>query len=50
MTQQKFIFKYNIKNNEFAIGSSKGFISTYFKPKPGIKYWEGETKKYDIFK
>lgn len=50
MTQQKFIFKYNIKNNEFAIGSSKGFISTYFKPKPGIKYWEGETKKYEIFK
>lgn len=50
MTQQKLIFKYDVKNNEFVIGSNKGFISTYFKPKPGIKYWEGETKKYEVFR
>ena len=50
MTQQKFIFKYDIKNNEFAIGREDGHISTYFKPKPGIDYWEGEIEKYDIFK
>src|SRR5690625_700734 len=50
MTNEKFIFKYNIIKNEFAVGREDGHISTYFKPKPGRDYWESEKKKYDIFK
>jgi hypothetical protein len=34
-----WLFKYNTKTNEFAVGSPQGTISTYFKPNKGMEYW-----------
>lgn len=50
MTQQKTILKYNVENNEFVVGNSKGFISTFYKPSRGIDYWKDEVKRYEIFR
>jgi pyocin large subunit-like protein len=30
---------YNIRTNEFAVGSSEGTVRTLFRPKDGIHYW-----------
>ena len=38
-TKDGWLFKYNTKTNEFAIGHPAGTISTYFKPDTGIEYW-----------
>ena len=38
-SKQGWLFKYNTKTNEFALGSPQGTISTYYKPKEGIDYW-----------
>lgn len=50
MTQQKTFLKYDVKNNEFVVGNSKGFISTFYKPSRGINYWKDEVKRYEIFR
>ena len=39
-------FKYNSKTNEFICVSDKGTISSYFRPREGIRYWRSQVKKY----
>jgi pyocin large subunit-like protein len=34
------VYRYNKKNNEFAICESNGMIAAFFKPSDKIKYWE----------
>lgn len=41
-----WLFKYDKTTNEFAIFSSFGTISTYFKPIDKEKYWEEQIMKY----
>ncbi len=45
-SKKGWFFKYNSKTNEFICVSDKGTISSYFKPKEGIKYWKAQVKKY----
>lgn len=39
-------FKYNSKTNEFICVSDKETISSYFRPREGIRYWRSQVKKY----
>lgn len=41
-----FLFRYDHKLNDFAIGHCSGSISTLFKPVDGRGYWEEQKKKY----
>jgi WXG100 family type VII secretion target len=36
---------YNRATNEFAVMSQDGYLRTYFKPKQGAKYWDGQISK-----
>ena len=40
-------YRYDVKNNDFAVGNKHGTIATLFKPKNKLKYWEGQVKKYE---
>jgi len=33
------ILRYNIRTNEFAVGTAEGTIRTLFRPTEGLKYW-----------
>ncbi len=39
------LVRYNVKTNEFAVGTSEGIIRTLFKPKAGMNYWLREKTK-----
>ena len=41
-----WLYKYDRNTNDFAIGRPEGFVSTLFKPKPGLTYWKGEKRKH----
>jgi hypothetical protein len=40
------VFKYNTKENIFAVAKPNGIIETCFKPSRGINYWKDQVKKY----
>jgi len=42
-----FVFKYNNKTNDFAIGRPDGKISTLYKPIDKLEYWKGERIKHE---
>lgn len=46
MSKEKFIFKYDVKNNEFVVLRPDGRIATFMKPKKGLDYWNGQEVKY----
>ncbi|WP_308653335.1 minor capsid protein [uncultured Anaerococcus sp.] len=46
MSKEKFIFKYDIKNNEFVVLRPDGRIATFMKPKRGLDYWNEQEIKY----
>ncbi len=46
VSKDRYIFKYDYKNNELVIGNPDGKISTYMKPKKGLEYWERQVEKY----
>jgi transposase-like protein len=41
-----FVFRYDRQKNIFATAKPDGTIETFFKPKDGLLYWEGELNKY----
>ena|GEM_PF-1462103 len=40
------IFRYDINNNDFAVGNANGTIATLFKPTDFLEYWKEQVKKY----
>ena len=36
------VLKYDVMANEFAVVSRDGMIRTFFRPKDGIEYWQGQ--------
>lgn len=41
-----FVYRYDIANNDFAVGHFEGAISTLYKPTKGIEYYKEEYEKY----
>jgi pyocin large subunit-like protein len=33
------MLRYNVRTNEFAVGTADGFIRTLFRPEKGLEYW-----------
>lgn len=33
------VLRYNVRTNEFAVGTADGFIRTLFRPEKGMEYW-----------
>mgnify|MGYP006928622447 CR=1 FL=1 len=38
--------RYNYRTNEYGVANEQGNMATYYKPKDGIKYWEGKVQRY----
>ena len=37
------VLRYNVRTNEFAVGSAEGNIRTMFRPESGLDYWAAQT-------
>ncbi len=44
--KEGYVYRYNKTTNEFAVGRPDGHISTLFKPKTGIDYWQEQIDLY----